>query len=250
MRRLCVAVFVFLLSVGSAWAVPISDGSIYFENFAGNIKNDPDSYSSGNATISSNAGHVVTTTAQQGVFRAGHSVVGPPSPLNVAAGTEYVLEFDFSVNAATSNMELLRPLRVTPSSAEIDIFMRASWNGITSGWSFTVQDFVTTTPSIGSLAPNQFHHFVIHHKANVAGDIDLWVNGSLIGTYKDRSISSSLGFIQWGDSSGSIISGNISIDNISLGSPVAVPEPWSLTLIIMALPLLRWCRQENASHSG
>lgn len=213
-----------------------SDGSIYFEDFAGDSANDPNTNVIGaGATISSEAGQIVTTTSTEGVVRAG-------TGLGIAATTEYVLEFDLSVNAASGDNFYALYSQGSASPFRNDIQLRVFGDG-SGDWEFQVDHGGSPNFAVSDMdfSYGQAVHFTVHHTANSNNDVDLYVDGTLFGTFPDRAPALGVDLIQFGDSSGGAGFGDATVDNISIGQ--AVPEPSTAVLVMAALLSISFTRK-------
>ena len=217
----------------SAAAAPVSDGSIFKETFTSYPEDSHSAAIGPGANVVSGFMHIETTTGTEGVFRAAN--------VNIPASTEYVMEYDYRVNANSGdNFFLLYTQDNNVAPYQQDILMRVYDDSSTpSTWEFQIDD--NSPPGYhqhGGFNYGQWYHFTVHHMNNVNNDIAVYVDGSLLGTYKDRQPSLQVSLAQFGDSSGGAGYGNADVDNVSIGAPV-VPEPASLSLLATGLVSLR-----------
>lgn len=213
-------------------AAPVSDGSIFKETFT-SYPEDPHSAAIGpGANVVSGFMHIETTSGTEGVFRAAN--------LSIPASTEYVMEYDFRVNSNSGDNFYLLYTQGNSAPWEQDIKMRVYDDNSSPGtWEFQIDD--NSPPGWhqhGGFNYGQWYHFTVHHKNNVASDIDVYVDGALLGTYTDRVPGLGVDLAQFGDSSGGGGYGNADVDNVSIGAPV-VPEPAGLGLLAAGLVSLR-----------
>lgn len=236
MARRCLLLAAGLLAAfffgRTAYAVPMSDGSIFKETFT-TYPEDPKSAAIGpGANVISGFMHIETTTGTEGVFRA--------DSVNIPASTEYVMEYDFRVNSNSGDNFYLLYTQGSSSPWEQDIKMRV-YDDLSSPstWEFQVDDASPPTwHQYGGFNYGQWYHFTVHHTNNINNDVVVYMDGSLIGTFTDRVPSLNVQLAQLGDSSGGNGYGNADVDNVSIGAPV-VPEPTGLALGAIALALMR-----------
>lgn len=209
-----------LLSSLPASAAPTSDGSISYETFT----TYPESgYSSTPGAVDTSGGnaHIVTTTGTEAVYRV--------STLNLTPGTEYVLEYDFSINAESGDNFYVLFMQGSSSPWDSGIAMRAYGTGST--YAIQVDYASGGYDTLGSKVYGQTYHATVHHKTD--NTLDLYLDDLLVNTYAERNPSLGTSLIQFGDSSTGSGFGDLMVDNVSLGGVAAVPEPASIGLGVM-----------------
>lgn len=212
MRTTWLAVMLIVLTAGAAHGAPISDGSIYQENFEGPPHHPLTNAIGVGATISGGAGHIGTTTDTEGVIR-----VNPTS-----YPSEYVVEYDWTLNG--------------PSGDNFYMFYAqgpaAPWNSAVglrtipvddATWAFQVDYFNGGWAVFDSMNYGQTYHVTLHVKDELGKPVDIYIDGALIGEFASQNPSLTTDLVQWGDPSGGAGFGSATIDNISIGAPV--PEP-------------------------
>lgn len=219
-----------LASASLAWAAfaPVSDGTIYQERFTGNTPDDAKTnVINVGASIADEAGQMVTTTPTEGVVRAG-------TGLGIAPGMAYVLEYDFTVNAASGDnfYALYTQDAVSPWASDINMRVISDGSG---DWEFQVDHggdppWAVTNMDFGF---GQAVHFAVHRKPGPSTDVDVWVDGALFGTFPDRSPTLGVDLFQWGDGSGGAGFGDATVDNIIIGG--LVPEPTALAALAVGV---------------
>lgn len=218
LRFTCFAYAAVLMSFCPVKALVTSDGSIYLETFAGDAADDPLTNVIGaGAARYDEAGQIETEVATEGVVRAG-------TGLGITPSTEYVVEFDFAVNASSGDNFYALFGQGTAAPWRSDINLRVFSDG-TGDWEVQVDHapdsmLIDYTQTDLNFSFGQSVHFTVHHKANEANEIDLYFDDVLFGTFEDVNPEIDVDLIQWGDSSGGAGYGNATIDNISIGSPV------------------------------
>lgn len=221
-----------MMLTGSAMAAPVSDGSIFSETFTeGSYPDDPKSAAIGaGANVGSNAMQIITETSTEGVFRA--------SPLGLASNAEYVVEFDWRVNNASGDNFYMYYSQGNSAPYVNDIALRAIPVDA-STWAFQVDhDGGLGYTIFNGLNLNQTYHVTMHHKGNVNDDIDLYLDGALLGTFDGRNSSLGTDLVQWGDPSSGSGFGDVTLDNVSIGANV--PEPMSMGAVAVGtLALMR-----------
>lgn len=196
-------------------AVPTSDGAYYLERFNSNTPDNPKTSVIGTgASITDQAGQLVTTTPTEGVVRAG---VG----LNIPPTTEYVLEFDYTVNDASGDNFYALFSQGTSAPYSNDIAIRIFSDG-TGDWEFQVDHGGSPnyTQSDLNFSFGEEVHFTVHHTADSDNLVNLYVDGVLFGQFVDRNPALGVDLIQWGDGSSGTGYGDATVDNIVIGAAV------------------------------
>lgn len=220
MRTLFAAAIALFTLASLGEAAPISDGSIYVETFTNYPESPLSQVINTGSTVSSGAAHISTTTGTEGVVRV--------RPLVLPA--EYVTEFDWKLNGPSGDNFYLVFNQGDAHPWDSSIAVRAIESG--ANWKFQV-DFAGGGWDISDeLNYGQFYHITVHNKPGVNRPVDLYVDGVLMGTYDSRNPSISTTLFQLGDSSGGSGYGDATIDNISIGLPVIVPEPSSIWIVV------------------
>ena len=201
---------------------PTSDGSLFFEDFSaagGTAGIDPKSVPQGvspEVVIAGGQLNLVTTTIGQAGWRAGDTGALSLGPF--PADAEYVVEFDLQVNAETGDhWDVLRPFRLAGGFAETGIQLQAEPGAPTGFWGFNVLHADGITVADLDLPMGQMHHFAVHRKVNTANEINIWVNGTLLGAFVDRRPAFVTDAVQWGDPSAAFAFGDVTLDNLSIG---------------------------------
>ena len=242
LKSLVIGEGVGLLAIATvAVGAPVgSDGTYYDEPFSGTTSVHPSTSAMGlGAHISDGIGHITTSTGTEGVIRAGQN-----ADMTVPGNSEYVIEFDFKLNATGATGDSYEMLRPLGPSNEVDIVLNPVADLQAGTWDFRAIDANGAHPLLGlTLALDEFHHVVVHH-TNVNNEIDVWVGDTLVGTFIDRVPGEDIKKIQWGDPSIGFAFGDISIDNISIGNAIPVPEP-AIAGFIGLGGLLAMCRRRS-----
>lgn len=228
----------FMLALASvANGAPMSDDSYFLETFTSYPEHPSSSAPGSGVTTSGGNARVITTVGTEGVFRA--------SPLSLPS--EYVLEYDWTLhNPSTDNFYMLYN-QGNSAPWESSIALRTLLGDATT-WSFQI-DHGTGYSVSPILNYGQVYHVTVHQKPGVSKPVDLYIDGSLIGTYDSRNPSLTTSLAQFGDPSSSAGYGDATIDNVSIGNPVAVPEPASIGLIAVGAVVVTAMRRRNAVRS-
>jgi hypothetical protein len=221
------------LATVPAVAAPMSDGSIFHETFT-NYPEDSKSFTYGDGVTTNTGAAVMQTTVDTaGLFRA--------ADLGITASEPFVLEYDFKVDGPSGDsfyMLYSQDNNTAPYANGIRMTVDAADSPATT-WSFTVQDAAGNHTAFTGYNEGQYYHVAVNYTGDANHDIELYLDGSLLGTYQDMSPPLNTDLIQFGDSSTGVGYGSASVDNVSIGKQV-VPEPASLSLLgIGALALLR-----------
>lgn len=218
-----------MLLSGAAIAAPMSDGSIFEETFNAYPEDAKSAAIGSGANVSGNAMRIITETATEGVFRA--------SPLGLSATGEYVVEFDWTVHTGSGDNFYMYYTQGSSSPWVNDIALRTIPVDA-STWNFQVDHAGSPDWTVFTgLNLNQTYHITMHHKGAV-NDIDLYLDGALLGTFAGRNASLGTDLVQWGDPSTGSGYGDVTLDNVSIG--LNIPEPMSIgALSLGALALLR-----------
>lgn len=223
MRTLFASMAMLLALAPLALAAPISDGSIYLETFTSYPESPKSQAINAGTSVSGGEVHIVTEVATEGVFRV--------SPLTLPS--EYVVEFDWKTNAPTGDNFYMLYNEGSSAPWSSNIAMRAFPDN--ANWKFQV-DFAGGGFDISdALNYGQYYHITVHTKPGANAPVDLYVDGVLMGTYDSRNPSLATTLLQFGDPSGGSGFGNVSIDNISIGLPIVVPEPGSALYFLTML---------------
>jgi hypothetical protein len=108
------------------------------------------------------------------------------SPVNA-----HIIEFDVKLNEPTSGYVLLMAAYSSdgfPDTAEMywddGMYYPGYYGPGEDAWDFGIFDdgWVPHTVDL-KLRADQYHHFVLDKKGDSTGDLDLWVDGTLVGTY-------------------------------------------------------------------
>jgi hypothetical protein len=228
--KVFVASFALCAMSSGLLAAPLSDGSIFSETFT-NYPESPKSAAIGpGANVVGGAVEITTEVPTSGVFRA--------SPLGISGSSEYVLEFDFKINSASGDNFYILYMEGSGAPWNSDIGIRAYTPAPGNGdFAFQVDYGTNEWAVVEGKSFNTVYHMTVHHK--VDNIIDLYLDGSLLGSFADRSAGLGTSLVQFGDGSGGAGFGSITVDNISIGA-VAIPEPAMLSLAgLSAAGLLR-----------
>lgn len=215
-----------MVSVGSLLAsaveaaMPYSNGAYFNETFTV-YPDDPNSAAIGpGSTVAGGVVQLTTTVGTEGIFRAQN--------LNIAAGSEYVLEYDLRLNAPSGdNFYLLYSQANTPPYLQ-DIQMRV-YNDVStpSTWEFQVDD--ASFPGwhqYGGYNYNQWYHLTVHH--DTGSNVNVYFDGSLVGTFTDVDPSLPVNLMQMGDPSTGSGYGNATLDNVRIGTAVYYQPTWGV----------------------
>ena len=242
MRAWWIAAAVFMAGAWSASATPISDGSLFFDDFGTGDLSKWTGNPSGagvreyDGVVGNPAGsfHVATGTPDE--------AFGRPIMADATTEPEWVTEFDFRLNStgdvnAGGNFILYAAYGAGGFTAiDIELGLPAGVEFNTSPWDLNVFDSAGGHGIDANLAWDTWHHFTIH-RVFATGVVDLYVNDSLLGTYSSPNAGLKLGNAQIGDVTGSAMFGNANWDNFSIGG--VIPEPGALSLLLFAGLLLR-----------
>jgi hypothetical protein len=207
-----------MFSVRALAQVPVSNGNVFNETFT-TYPEDPKSGAIGEGAFVANGVVTIQTLGPtEGVFRA--------SNLNIAAGAEYVLEYDVRVNAPSGDNFYLLYSEGSAPPWEQDIKMRIYNDTSTpSTWEFQVDDY-NYYYQYGGYNYNQFYHVTVHH--DTSNNIKVYFDGSLVGSFVDREPGMAVNLMQLGDSSGGSGYGNITLDNMRIGAAEYVQPTWNV----------------------
>lgn len=202
----------YLATAQVALGAPASDGSVYRETFT-SYPEDVKSQAINVGTVVSDGAVRVTTVAEnEGVFRA--------SPLQL--GPEYVLEFDWTLHGPSGDNFYMLYAQRDEAPYFSDVALRTIPAG--SGWIFQVDYGVD--PFFLQSAPlnyDQRYHVAVHVKPGPAKLVDVYLDGALFGEFAARNPHLTTDLLQWGDPSSAVGFGDATLDNISVGLPVADP---------------------------
>lgn len=222
------AITILGLTAGSAMAVPVSDGTYYFADFSGNTY-DPGNtllYAEGlgSASVSGNAANIVTGaggTSDVAIVRAYASI---------AAGTEYVVEYDFKLTNESGNRFTLLNSQSFDAPYQTGIQVEIANNVGTGGYNINVlpdySDPATFTAFTGYNYGTNYH-VTFHFLGD--GTVDFYVAGLLLNNFAVQNPSLGSDLFQIGDPFSAAGYGTATVDNISIGN--AVPEPASFALL-------------------
>lgn len=237
MRTLCCAMAFMLALAGVADAAPISDGSYFLETFTSYPEHPSSSGPGSGVNTSGGNARIITTVGTEGVFRA--------SPLSLPA--EYVLEYDWTLHGPSTDNFYMLYNQGSSAPWDSSISLRTLLGDATT-WSFQI-DHGTGWAVSPTLNYGQTYHVTLHQKPGAAKPVDLYIDGSLLGTYDSRNPSLTTTLTQFGDPSTGAGYGDATVDNVSIGNPVVVPEPASLGLIVAGVIGFTAMRRRDAVRS-
>ena len=209
------AAAVLLPSVARA-AMPLSNGSVFNETFT-SYPDDPKSAAIGaGATVAGGVVQLTTTVPSEGVFRAFN--------LGIAAGSEYVLQYDFRLNAPSGDNFYLLYSQDNVSPYQQDIKMRV-YNDVStpSTWEFQVDD-ANFYYQYGGYNYNQWYQVTVHH--DTSNLVTVYMDGAMVGTFADLEPTLGVDLMQMGDPSGGAGYGNATLDNVRIGGAVYSQPTW------------------------
>ena len=223
----CAALSTLLLAAAPALAVPLSDGSIYFETFTGNVAQDPKTnVINTGATIANEMGDIVTTTPTEGVVRAANVGLG--------AAQEWVLSYDFRIREASGDNFYVLSMQSNSSTFQSGLHIRAypvdaSLRGLQIDYGAGLGSWFNFNINF-----NQTYTMTVHHKS--ATELDVWLDNGFVGTFADASAGLGIDLVQFGDGSGGAGYGSMVVDNISIGNNI--PEPAGAVALLAGAGLL------------
>jgi len=225
-----------------------SDGSIFYETFNGGAFSETGSVFAGDGvgtSVSFDSDAAMFVNYKNGKTGEYHADVG-----TVSTDSEYVIEVLVNISSAwdiTENAFVVQPY--SPLWAvEVDLKMEAKEKGDPNGvmWDLEIVDASGAAMAGLSLTKNAYHYISQRHLGNVAGDVELYVDGSYIGTYTDRDKNEDFQYLQIGNVSGVADVGfgfawfsSVSVGN--LGTPPA-PQCGDSGTVYLQSDLSRDCR--------
>jgi hypothetical protein len=227
MKTTWLATFLLLLTTGIAQAAPISDGSIFKETFT-NFPESPLSNTVGaGATVFGGAAHIETTTGTEGVFRVNQIPAGYPA--------EYVVEYDWTMNGPSGDNFYMFYAQQNVSPYFSAVALRTIEEYPSPGkWTFQVDTGSAPFYALSNpLDYGQTYHITLHVNSGPTKPVDVFVDGSLLGTFDSRNPQLTTDLVQWGDPSSGQGHGNATLDNISIGLPT--PEPSTIAIAATAI---------------
>ena len=245
MNNVLMVGLVLLISTGAALGVPVSDGSLFDDDFGtgdlskwNQITTSPSGVAEYDGAVGNPAGsfHVATGTWDEGF--------GRPNILDGTGATEVVTEFDIKVNDSCGDSFLIWAAYTYAdgtglgASTDLEIQMKTNdWVGDYPGgpvWDIHVYEADWVLHSLQTrLDADEWHHFVIHRKSLSGPDnVDLYIDNNLIGTYDSLSPGGTgiVGDAQIGDVSTGAMWGNANWDNFLIGG--VVPEPATMVILL------------------
>ena len=245
-----------MVTCGSVQGGAFSDGSIFTETFTGNVVDNPDS-ADPHSRVQDDPGATDISVANERLeWTAGFDALGNPGNgeyfadrfLNgtLGANDSYAVEATWVVNALSGcctdpplfRSNLLRPLSPVDQSNHTDIrLMAVQTAGDPTTWDIRVHEAGSAGSATDggedqglALVFGQEYQIMSHHKGNAAGDIDLYIDGGLVGSFTDRLPLLDTEVFQLGNGTNEAGFDQVSwMDNFKIGN--FVPEPASMMLL-------------------
>ncbi len=163
------------------------------------------------------------------------------APLAADAIYDVNLRMRINPGAITQNAYLLN-VRAGDPNTEADLLLKAVQNpdgsNSTSTWDIEVTDANGVTSAGIALRRGLFHDITMRHTGNGADEIELLVNGILVGTYVDRAAAFDVASLFAGNPSSATGFGSATLDAFSIQVTV-IPEPATIVLLLTILPIRR-----------
>ena len=216
---------------GTGPSLNLSNNSIFYETFDDDTFSEPTSSFVGDPVVDPN-GIRFDNNAMKLVALAGHSSEYNTGtiPDMVGANGEYVVEVKVHISSAVvffPNAFLMDPWNTFESghpSGGIDLKLEAIDNEDPNGtWDVEIEDLNTVSNAGLLLTKDQYHYIAQHHLGNDANDIDLYVDGSYVGSYPDRDKTYDLHYVRLGNVSSGLGFGTAWFDSVSVGGLVGPP---------------------------
>jgi len=219
----------------------LSDNSIFYETFNGGAFSETGSAFDGNGvSFNDNAAMFVNYDYNAGEYSGD---VG-----TVSANSEYVVEVKVRISSdwpITENAYVMNML--SPDLAwEVNLKLEAKEKGPgdPNMWDLEIADADGTTMAGLTLTKNEYHYVAQHHLGNDGNDVDLYVDGELVGSYPDRDKTQDLGRVVVGNVSGAagVGFGTAWVDSVSVGNLVGPPQCGDPGTVYLQSDLNRDCQ--------
>ena len=216
-----------LAFTGSATAVPTpyANGNVFNETFDGGAFSETGSLFMGDPVAVSFDSNAVKffNNSQTGEYEGDFTAIGTTS--------EYVIEVIINVGSAlivTENAMVMNPSDVIRFPCDLKLEAKEAAGGT---WDIEIADAVSSSTMAGlTLTKDAYHYVAQHHRGNAAGDVDLYVDGNLAGTYTDRDKTRDVRYVQLGNVSGEayVGFGIAHFDSVVFGTVPPAEPPVSL----------------------
>ena len=237
--------FGFTICCLAGSAAPISNGSLFFDDFSDGTLDKWD-------TLNNIINYDASRGNPAGSMRIeGEDFSEPTARAKMLPSTtevEWVAEFDFRLDsgsdagmyyliyagyAAGAGISLGVPVDV-----EIGIDSSVDFQTPSQPWDFHVVEAGGNKHSIDSnLAWDTWHHFTVH-RVFASTNVDVYVNDTLVGTYAAYNPTERIGDAQIGDP-GSVQFGYANWDNFSIGATFQVIPPPAITDVAVSNTVLK-----------